>query len=189
MRKLAIVSAVSLLAACSSAPKENYERRAWEQQQQREAAVNQALSQAPKWMTELPTSGNAVFANGSAVSSDLSMADTKAKLVAYGKICMAAGGRVDQRARMFIQDSESASTEASEMAIRSVCPGVDITGVETRDIKRVNENGRYRSYVLVALPTGDANLLQQRRDRLRLQEQAGRRADAAFKEMDAPKPQ
>jgi len=102
---------------------------------------------------------------------------------------MAAGGRVDQRARMFIQDSESASTEASEMAIRSVCPGVDITGVETRDIKRVNENGRYRSYVLVALPTGDANLLQQRRDRLRLQEQAGRRADAVFKEMDAPKPQ
>lgn len=189
MRNFAILSLVSLLAACSSAPKETYERRAWEQQQQREAAVNRALDKAPKWMTEPPNSANAVFATGSAVSGDLSMADNKAKMVAYSKICMAAGGRVDQRSRMFIQDSESASFETSEMAIRSMCPGVDITGVETRDIKRINENGRYRTYVLVALPTGDANLLQQRKDRMRMQEQAARRSDAAFREIDAAKPQ
>ena len=189
MRTLIILSAVTLLAACSSAPKENYERRAWEQQQQRSQAVNRALEQAPKWMTEMPSSSNAVFATGSAVSGDLSMADNKAKMVAYSKICMAAGGRVDQRARTFIQDSDSGTYESSEMAIRSMCPGVDIIGVETRDIKRVNENGRYRTYVLVALPTGDANLLQQRKDRLRMQESAARRGEAAFREMDAAKPQ
>ena len=189
MHRIAIVSLVSLLAACSSAPKETYERRAWEQQQQRSQAVTRTLDQAPKWMTEPPNSANAVFATGSAVSGDLSMADNKAKMVAYSKICMAAGGRVDQRSRMFIQDSEAASFESSEMAIRTMCPGVDITGVETRDIKRINENGRYRTYVLVALPTGDANLLQQRKDRMRMQEQAARRSDAAFREIDAAKPQ
>lgn len=189
MRTIAILSLVAVLAACSSAPKDPYERRAWEEQQRREASVNRALDQAPKWMSELPSSGNAVYANGSAVSGDLSMADNKAKMVAYSKICMAAGGRVDQRSRMFIQDSESASFESSEMAIRTMCPGVDITGVETRDIKRINENGRYRTYVLVALPTGDANLLQQRKDRMRMQEQAARRSDAAFREIDAAKPQ
>ncbi len=187
MRTIAILSLVAALAACSSAPKDPYERRAWEEQQRREASVNRALDQAPKWMSELPSSGNAVYANGSAVSGDLSMADNKAKMIAYAKICMAAGGRVDQRARTFIQDSGSVTYESSEMAIRSVCPGVDVTGVETREIKRVSEYGRYRTYVLVALPTGDANLLQQRRDRIRMQEQAVRRGDQLFREMDADK--
>jgi hypothetical protein len=187
MRKILVLASVSVLAACSSAPKENYERRAFDEQQRREAAVAKTLDQTPKWMTQLPVSANAVYANGSAVSSDLGMADNKAKLMAYGKICMAAGGRVDQRSRVLLQDSGDASYESSEMAIRSVCPGVDITGVETREVKRVGENGRYRSYVLVALPVGNANALQQRQDRLRLRDQATQRGERAFREMDDPK--
>ena len=63
MRTIAILSLVAVLAACSSAPKDPYERRAWEEQQRREASVNRALDQAPKWMSELPSSGNAVYAN------------------------------------------------------------------------------------------------------------------------------
>lgn len=189
MRKFAILTLVSILTACGSAPKDPYDRRVYEEQQRREAGTNRALSEAPKWMTELPSSGNAVYANGTAVSGDFSMADNKAKIVAYAKICMAAGGRVDQRARTYIQDSGSATYETSDMAIRSVCPSVDITGVETREIKRVSENGRYRTYVLVALPTGDANLLQQRKDRLRMQELAAQRGEQAFREMDAGKAQ
>jgi hypothetical protein len=189
MRKIALFAVVSILVGCSSAPKETYDRRAYEEREKREAAVSRTLDQAPKWMTELPTSSNAVFANGTAVSGDFSMADNKAKLVAYGKICMAAGGKVDQRSRTFIQDSGDTSYENSEMAIRSICPGVDITGVETREIKRVSENGRYRTYVLVALPSGDANPLQTRKDQLRLREQAARRGDQAFREMDRNKPE
>lgn len=185
MKKLAILGIVASLAACSSVPSDPYEKRAYQEQQRREAAVDRALDKAPKWMTELPTSGNAVYANGSAVSGDLSMADNKAKMIAYSKICMAAGGRVDHRAQTFIQDAGTATYESSEMAIRSMCPSVDITGVETREIRRVSEFGRYRTYVLVALPTGEANQLQQRRDRMRLQEQAGRRSDQVFREMDA----
>lgn len=184
MRTLLLVSIVAVLSACSSSPKDPYERRAYEEQQRREAAVERALDKAPKWMTELPQSGSAVFANGTAVSGDFSMADTKAKLVAYGKICMAAGGRVSQQSKIFIQDSGDSSYETSEMAIRGICPGVDMTGVELREIKRVSENGRYRSYVLVALPTGDANLLQKRKDQIRLQDRAAVRSREVFKEMD-----
>lgn len=185
MRTLLILSVVAVLSACSSAPKDMYERRAYEEQQRREAAVERALDKAPKWMTELPQSNSAVFANGTAVSGDFSMADTKAKLVAYGKICMAAGGRVSQQSKIFIQDSGDTSVETSEMAIRGICPGVDMTGVEVREIKRIGENGRYRTYVLVALPTGDANQLQKRKDQIRLQERAVIRGKEAFKEMDA----
>jgi hypothetical protein len=135
-------------------------------------------------MTELPASDSAVFANGSAVSTDMSMADYKAKLFAYGKICMAAGGRVSQQAQVFMQDTESAGAESSELAIKSMCPGVDLTGIETREIKRVGEGSRYRTYVLVALPTGAANTLQGRKDKLMLDKRAEKRSKEALKELD-----
>lgn len=189
MRKFILFALVSTLAACTSSPKDVYERRSAEDQQRREVAVNRAISQAPKWMNELPVSTGAVYANGTAVSGDFGMADTKAKIQAYAKICMAAGGRVDQRSRIFMQDSGDASYENSETAIRSVCPNVDITGVETKEIKRVSEYGRYRTYVLVVLPMGEANRLQQRKDQIRLRDQAAQRSERAFREMDAVKPE
>lgn len=181
---LAILPVIAVLAACSSSPKDPYEQRANEERARQEAAVQRSLDQAPKWMTELPSSANAVYANGTAVSRDFGMADNTAKTIAYGKICMAAGGRVSQQSKVFNQDSGDASFQSAEMAIRSMCPGVDITGVEVKEVKRIAEGNRYRSYVLVALPTGDANLLQQRKDRLKLQDRAVQRSDQAFREMD-----
>ena len=185
MKKLFVLLPVAaVIAACSSAPKDDYEKRAAAIEVKREANVEKSIAKAPAWMTELPASTNAVYANGTAVSSDLSMADYKAKLFAYGKICMAAGGRVSQQAKMFMQDTSDASNETSELAIRSVCPGVDITGVETKEIKRIAEGSRFRSYALVALPTDEANALQTRKDQLRLREQSVIRSTDAFKELD-----
>lgn len=184
MQKLAILALAALITACSSAPKDTYERRAYEERERREALAERALDKAPKWMTELPTSTSAVYANGTSVSGDFSMADAKAKMIAYSKICMAAGGQVSKRGRMFLQDSGDASHETSEMAIQSLCPSVDITGVETKEIKRISEGGRFRTYVLVALPVGEANQLQQRKDRIRMQERAGALSDQAFRELE-----
>jgi hypothetical protein len=179
-----LLPVVAVMAACSSTPKDDYDKRAAAVESKREAAVEKSLSKAPSWMTELPTSNNAVYANGSAVSNDMSMADYKAKLFAYGKICMAAGGKVSQQAKVFMQDTTDASYETSELAIRSLCPEVDLTGVETKEIKRIADGSRYRSYVLVALPTGDANALQKRKDALKLEKRAALRSDEAFKEIE-----
>lgn len=185
---LALVACSSTKPAATTAapvlPTEHYEQRAAEVQVNREAQVSRAITQAPDWMAKLPESKSAVFAAGSAVSTDMSMADYKAKLFAYGKICMAAGGRVNQSSQTFMQDSATASTEISELAIKSMCPSVDITGVEIRDVKRIAEGNRFRSYVLVALPTGDANALQRRKDQLQLDQRARQRSDQAFKDMD-----
>lgn len=185
---LSIVPVLAVLAACSSAPKETYERRAYEQQKRAAEAVERTLDRAPKWMIELPESKSAVFANGSAASLDFSMADWKAKMVAFGKICVAAGGRVSQQGKIFMQDSSDTSVEISEMAIKTFCPAVDITGVEIREVKRIQEGNRYRSYVLVALPTGDANQLQRRKDIMTQQQRAVRRSTEAFREIDKATP-
>ena len=185
MKKLfVLLPIVAVIAACSSTPKDDYEKRAAAIETKRESMVEKSISKAPSWMTELPASNSAVYANGTAVSMDMSMADYKAKLFAYGKICMAAGGKVSQQAKIFMQDNTDASNETSELAIRSICPGVDITGVETKEIKRISEGSRFRSYALVALPTGEANSLQKRKDQLLLKEQSGVRGNEAFKELD-----
>jgi hypothetical protein len=199
MKKVLAILPLIALVACSSTkpvpvpapvsqapalPTETYDNRAAVNQIDREAQVNKSITQAPEWMSRLPVSNNAVYANGSAVSTDMSMADYKAKLFAFGKICMAAGGKVDQQSKIFMQDTAVASTEVSELAIRSMCPSVDITGTEIREVKRIAEGGRFRTYVLLALPTGDANALQKRKDQLKLNEGAVQRGTEAFKELD-----
>ena len=185
MKKVVLsLLAVSVLAACASDP---YDKRRDADREREAKYAERAIDKAPKWMSQLPESTSAVYANGTAISRDMSMATIKAKAFAYSKICMAAGGKVDQQTKMYMMDSESAGTEMSETAIRSSCPGVDITGAETVEVKTIAEGPRFRSYVLVALPTGDANQLQSRKDKLRAQELARERSGAAFKDLDAQK--
>ena len=192
MKKVFAILPLIALVACSSTktsnapvlPSETYDNRAAVSQIDREAQVNKSIAQAPKWMTDLPVSNNAVYANGSAVSTDMSMADYKAKLFAYGKICMAAGGKVSQQAKVFMQDTTEASAEISELAIKSMCPSVDITGTEIKEVKRISEGGRFRTYVLLALPTGESNALQTRKDRMKLRDRAEQRSGEAFSELD-----
>jgi hypothetical protein len=185
MKKVfAILAVAAVVSACTTTPTDTYDKRVDAERVRREAAVEKSIDKAPKWMTELPVSTSAVYANGSAVSSDMSMSDYKAKLFAYGKICMAAGGKVSQQSKMFMMDNSSASYETSEVAIRGVCPDVDITGVETKEVKRIAEGTRFRSYVLVALPTGDANVLKKQKEQVKLQSQAAGRSRQAFEELD-----
>ena len=58
-----------------------------------------------------------------------------------------------------------------------MCADVDITGVETVEMKNVSEGNRIRTYVLVTLPLGDKNVLKATKD-------AQARAPEAFKELD-----
>lgn len=187
-RLLALTPLVMAVTACGTFSSDPYEKRAEQARERQEQYVERALDKSPKWMTELPQSTSAVYQNGTAVSRDLGMAVNKAKTMAFGKICMAAGGQVSQQSKIFMQDSETVSTEHSELAIRSVCPSVDISGVEVVDTRTVSEGSRFRSYVLVALPTGEANAIQTRRDQQAQRRLAETRSREAFGELDNVKP-
>lgn len=184
MKKLLIlIPLIALLTACGTS-KDPYERRADNERERNEKYAARMIDQSPEWMMKTPTSNSAVYASGTSVSRDYNMAFTKAKHFAYAKICMSAGGTMDQRTKMYLADTETGSTELSETVIRSSCKGVDITGVETADRKVINEGGRYRAYVLVVLPTGDANVLRKAKEQSKAREVAVRRAPEAFKELD-----
>jgi hypothetical protein len=190
MKKVfAILTLAAAVSACTTTPSDTYEKRVDAERVRREAAAEKSIDRAPKWMSELPVSTSAVYANGSAVSQDMSMADYKAKLFAYGKICMAAGGKVSQQSKIFMMDNTDASYETSEVAIRGVCPDVDITGVEIKEVKRFAEGTRFRSYVLVVLPTGDANALKKQKELSKMQSLAAGRSRQAFGELKAVSPE
>jgi len=183
MKKLLfVVPLVTLVTACGTT--NTYDKRADYERERQEKAVDRAVDKSPKWMSELPKSNNAVYANGTAVSRDFAMSDMKAKTIAYSQICMAAGGEVDKSSKVYMNDTESASTENSEVAIRSMCRKVDITGAETVETVRISENGRFRTYVLVALPTGEANRLQTRKDQIRANENSRTQSEKAFRDLD-----
>jgi hypothetical protein len=179
---LLLVPVAAMLAACGTT--DVYQKRADNERERQERYVERSIDKAPKWMLEPPLSNSAVYEAGTAVSADFSMADHKAKADAYGKICMTAGGTASQRTKIYRTDSDKASTEFSEMAMRTSCKEVDLTGVEVKEIKRVSEGTRYRVYVLVALPTGDANILRKAREEAKLRQVAAGRREQAFKELD-----
>jgi hypothetical protein len=129
-------------------------------------------------MTKLPKEAGVIYENGTAISSDFSMADLKAKTMAYVKICTGAGGKVRSQMKMYRADSDAASVEQSELTVRSLCPDVDITGVETVEMKHVAEGNRIRSYVLVALPMGSKNIMKSAKE-------VQNRSTEAFKELDS----
>lgn len=168
---------IVLLSACGSSPVSKNSQTDLEYRQQAKVAT-QAISEAPLWMTKLPKEAGVIYENGTAISSDFSMADLKAKTMAYVKICTGAGGKVRSQMKMYRADSDAASIEQSELTVRSICPDVDITGVETVEMKHVAEGNRIRTYVLVALPMGSKNIMKSSKD---LQN----RSPEAFKELDS----
>ena len=186
MKRILIASAIlAVLAGCSSTS-DPYQKRADAEQEKREKYAERAIDKAPNWMTKLPESKSAVYASATATSPDFAMADEKAKVIAFGKICMAAGGEVDKQSRVFRQDVGETSAENSEMAIRAMCRKVDVTGAELVEVKRVSEGSRFRSYVLVALPMGEANVLRREKVDEAVRKTTAGRSREAFQEMDRP---
>lgn len=180
MKKLFLISCLFLIG-CTTDP---YLKRAELERERRIDGVQTTLDEAPDWMIDPPTSEAAVYSSGTASSGDYSMAVHKAKADAYGKICMTAGGTASQRTKIYKTDTADVSAEISEMILRTACKEVDVTGVEVSEKKIVQQGDKFRVYVLVALPLGDANILKTQKDKQRIYEIAAQRAPSAFNELD-----
>jgi|TARA_R110000868_G_scaffold207421_3_gene456444 hypothetical protein len=183
MKTLVIALTALSLVACNSTGKyAKIEQKKFEQDAK---YAEKALDKMPKWMTEMPEDQAAVYANGTATSFDINMADTKAMVMALGKICISAGGTVDERSRVFMQDTPDGTIEHSELAIQSVCDTVDVSGAEIADIKRITQGTKYRTYVLMVLPFGNANYLATKRRTAQDQALAEERMEVVFEEMES----
>jgi hypothetical protein len=182
---LVLLPIVAALAACGTT--DAFKKQADEQNRMREKSAERVVDESPSFMTKLPISDSAVFSSGTASSFDYETALTKAKHAAYGKICMTAGGTVSQSTKVYKLDTADAYAERTEIAIQSKCKEIGIEGVKTQEKKIITEgNGKFRAYVLIALPTGDANIQKKSNEQKRLNEEVERNAKEAFKELNEP---
>ena len=182
---LPMMGVVALITACGSTQVSQNVQTELDYRQQAKVAT-QAINEAPVWMSKLPKETGVIYENGTAISSDFSMADLKAKTMAYVKICTGAGGKVRSQMKMYRADNDAASVEQSELTVRSLCPDVDITGVETVEMKHVAEGNRIRTYVLVALPMGSKNIMKSTKDVQNKSGEAFKELDNITKEQNAP---
>lgn len=177
MKNLLVVSATTcVLSACGTGGT-NYSSQYNSQNTLQAIQTRSAIEQAPDFMSRLPKSPGFIFENGTATSTDFGFADIKAKTIAYAKICTALGGKVRSQVKVFKSDSGETATEQSEMAIRSMCPDIDLSGVETVAMKHVADGNRIRTYVLISLAIGSNNAIRSAKD-------AQSSAPKAFEELD-----
>lgn len=183
MKALILIPIVAILAACGTT--DPYAKRAEAEREQRVKTNEKILNKAPDWYFKTPLSNSAVYEAGFGSSFNPADAVAYAKNDAYGKICMAAGGKTSQQTKTYSLEGENSRAQTNERVTKSFCPGVDLTGIEQKEmIKFVTANGKVNAYVLVALPTGDANVLRTAKDQRRLQDQADKRSTEAFKELN-----
>ena len=183
---LTLLPIVAMLTACGTT--DVYQKRVENDREYQEKAIDQALKRRPNWMGKLPISDSAVFAAAEGSAENYNMAVHLARTNALAEICYSAGGTISSQTKQY--DTGSTKSSSIEKVTRTNCNAVDVTGVETYGAKNIDENpvvvragNRYTAYVLVALPTGDANIQRKYRDGLKREEREANRASDAFKEL------
>jgi hypothetical protein len=182
-KTLLLIPIVAMLAACGTTDK--YGKMAEQEREYRVKSAEKIIDKAPKWCDKLPESASAVYECGFGSSFNKSDSLSYASNEAYGIICMTAGGRTSQQTKMYSSEGERSRTQVNERATKSSCPSVDLTGVRREKVEQfVTADGKINTYVLVALPTGDANILKRAKEAHAERELALKRAPEAFKELD-----
>jgi len=177
MKKLLFLTpVVSAIVACGGAPVN---------QSQLAPAVlpksnSVSLSEVPSWVSKLPEEPGVIFAYGTGVSNDMSMADQKALHSALHKLCVGSGAKLRSQEKNYKSDSDYETAEQSEHVSKTNCSDIATSGTKQIELKHVLEGSRIRSYVLVALPLvakiQAAQVVQPKEKR--------NNADSAFKELD-----
>jgi len=185
-KALVLLPVVLALAACGTT--NVYDKRAEAERKYREEQIERTLKETPKWMTNLPTANNAVYASGQGYADSYAMAVHAAKTDALSHICYTADGQVTSQTKDYA--TGSSSTSSVERATRTNCNSVDVTGVEIVKDSDVGENPKviragtqFTAFVLIALPTGDANPMRTYKDKQRRLDREAVRADKAFDEI------
>ena len=150
--------------------------------------VDRAISNVPDWFLEPPTDPNYVYGTGTNDSRDLQMAKSAAAGLARTQIAFDTEAKVSALFKTFMeqvgagQDEEllRQNTQVSKIVASEIISG-------TRPSKQavINEEGRFRVYVLIEMPLGDANLAL--RNRIRANNALYTRflASQAFQELEA----
>ena len=157
MKRLALLTA-ALLGACSSTPQPGTPEFAAVQSQQRhEAATTQVkamASEIPDWYVNPPKDAHALYAAGTANSTDLEFAFDKAILSAKRALADRVNGAVSSQHKEFLQEggANAVPVLVSERATTNKITDVVLNGYTVVETKLVPSDTQYRAFVLLQYP-------------------------------------
>lgn len=179
-KALIIVPLIAMLTACGTT--DVYQKRADAERERETAEAKQQMKNVPNWAKDKPeVSTSAILASGEGVSKNREHSEFLARNFAYGKICMSNGGTVDKRGRVF----QTENSTASEQVIVSACKKTDITGIEVKRMEQYVVAGKFQTFVQIALPLGDANILKKNKDQHEIDKLTAQRAQEEFKKLES----
>ena len=139
---------------------------------------------APNWFIQLPASTDQlVYGAGTATSSDEQMAYDKARTFAERKLVEEAYAVITTQTKSYRNDNGGNMQERFETFTRKNAQG-QIVGVQTVTSQSMFDGKKYKVYVLIKLPLGDANAREQAQIKAKNNKEAEYRARASEKSMD-----
>jgi hypothetical protein len=196
MRRYLTVFLVSMSAvffsACQTAKPGSPEAIAIQIEEEQEAAVDtvaQVVNDKPEWCDAPPTSEFAIHACDTGLSASMSIAMKRAELRAKAKLLDKVGSELSQRATDFQKSTGTGDNEevleAFSLIIKNVSSERVLSGYRVIEAETQAVNDKYRHYVLLEYPIGEANKAfanEIRQNEILATQEA---ADAALAELEA----
>lgn len=179
------------VAACAGPEPGSPAWTAQQEQKKQEAraeTVKDAVAEIPTWYGNPPDDDVAIYAPGSASSTDLQFAIDKAVIAAKRSLADRLNSRLSAKLKEYLTESGAAEdarmlTE-TESVTSNLVTEVNLTGYSVTERKMIASGNQYRAYVLVQYPLASANRLLV--DQVQKDEQLhGKlRASGAFQELE-----
>lgn len=159
--KLAAVVLTIALTGCASGPQKMAEKETEQRQEQAVKKVKNVMSDIPSWYLELPKSDDAIYAAATETSRDLQWAIDKANTSAVRTVAFKLKSEVSAKIKDFTLDAGLSSDDKIQREIERVSTqtalAVDVSGYQRVASVVEREGDRFRVYVLLKLPLGEAN--------------------------------
>lgn len=188
---LSTVVSLTVLTACAAPKPGTPEAAAQQEREMREQATKAAKStvdDAPKWVAQPPVDATAIFATGTASSSDMQMAMDRAMLAAKRELANQLNAKLSSKMTEFVSEVGGANdaqlNRQVEIATKNVVTDANLAGFRREDSKVVAQGSQFRAYVLLRYPLGDANRILMNQVKQNSQLEAKVRASKAFQDLE-----
>lgn len=186
----ACVLTVGLTACAQPEPGSPAAAAAAERQKEeaRVSAVRTTVEESPSWFLNPPREDLAIYAPGTATSSDMQLAMDKAVLSAKRTLADTLNSLLSSKMKQFVSESgggeDTVLLSETERVTTNLITETTLAGYQRTQAKVVPQGSQYRAFVLLQYPTGSANKVLMDRVKQERGLESKLRSSKAFQELE-----
>ena len=188
--KLFFIILIFFVNACAQIPKPGSPEAQQVEEEERVEIVETSTDEIPDWFLEEPDGCvTHCYSVATAVSQDLQMSLEKAVLRAKGLLADSINSYISGKAKSFADETGQGENtdyyEQIDTTLSNVFTDVHLPGYSVEKKKIITQGTRYRAYVRLMLPIGDANRVMINKIKKNKELENRLRASEAFKDLEA----